>query len=44
MLELVPESYLDQAPPTEEEVCEGIDALIRESVAFLVKVGGEDIA
>jgi hypothetical protein len=42
LLELVPENYLDQAPPTEEEIREGIDQVIRDSVAFLIRAKKED--
>jgi len=41
-LELVPENYLDQAPPTDDEVREGMEQVIRDSVAFLIRAGKED--
>lgn len=37
LLELVPENYLDQSPPTEDEVREGIEQIIRDSIAFLIR-------
>jgi type I restriction-modification system DNA methylase subunit len=37
LLELVPENYLDQAPPTPDEVREGIEQVIRDSAAFVVR-------
>ena len=36
-LELVPEAYLDQAPPTEEELQLAVEKMTRESVAFLIE-------
>ncbi len=42
LLELVPENYLDQAPPTKDEVREGIEQVIRDSVAFLIRARKED--
>jgi hypothetical protein len=38
LLELVPEAYLDQAPPTEASVKQGIEQAVRETFAFLVKI------
>ena len=43
ILELVPENYLDQSPPTDEEVKVGIERVIRGAVAFMVKAGKEDV-
>lgn len=40
--ELVPEYYLDQSAPTIEEVQSGIEEVIRNATAFLVKEGIED--
>jgi type I restriction enzyme M protein len=42
LLELVPENYLDQFPPSDEEVRSGIEEVIRNSVAFLIRSGKED--
>jgi type I restriction enzyme M protein len=42
LLELVPENYLDQSSPTEDEIRVGIEQVIRESVAFLVKSGNDN--
>jgi type I restriction-modification system DNA methylase subunit len=42
LLELVPENYLDQAPPTEQEVRDGIEQVIRNAVAFLIRDKKED--
>ncbi|MGI0102301.1 MAG: HsdM family class I SAM-dependent methyltransferase [Nitrosotalea sp.] len=36
-LELVPEAYLDQKDPTSSEIENGIDSLVRETVAFLIR-------
>jgi type I restriction-modification system DNA methylase subunit len=41
MLELVPENYLDQAAPTQEEIRRGGERIIRNSIAYLVQAGGE---
>ncbi len=41
LLELVPENYLDQAPPSIKEVQEGIEQVIRDAMAFLVRAGKE---
>ena len=40
-LELVPENYLDQAPPTPSEVQAGIDQVTRDAAAFLIRAGRE---
>ncbi|MCJ7633697.1 SAM-dependent methyltransferase [Candidatus Bathyarchaeota archaeon] len=40
--ELVPEYYLDQSAPTIEQVQSGIEEVIRNAAAFLVKEGIED--
>jgi type I restriction-modification system DNA methylase subunit len=42
LLELVPENYLDQALPSEEDIREGIEQVIRDSVAYLIRAGKED--
>jgi len=44
MVELVPENYLDQPPPTDREIGDGIDQVIRDSVAFLIRARKEDDA
>ncbi len=36
-LELVPENYLDQAPPTAEELQHEMDQVMRDAVAFLIR-------
>jgi len=36
MLELVPEAHLNGLPPSTEEIQQGLDRLIRESVAFSI--------
>lgn len=36
ILELVPEAYLDDIPPSIEEINQGVDQVIRETVAFLI--------
>lgn len=41
LLELVPEAYLDQSPPTEDQIRLLAESLTRESVAFLIKTGNE---
>ncbi len=42
MLELIPENYLDQEIPTDDEVRQGIEEVVRESIAFLIKAKRED--
>lgn len=42
LLELVPENYLDQVHPMQEEIRKGIEQVIRDSVAFLIRSGKED--
>jgi len=44
LLELIPENYLDQEPPTDDEIREGIEEVVRGSVAFLIKAKKEDEA
>jgi len=36
-LELVPEAYIDQKEPTTEEIEDGVENLIRETAAFLIR-------
>ena len=43
LLELVPENYLDQSTPSKEEIRTGIEQVIRDSVAFLVRSGKENV-
>ncbi|HLF16122.1 MAG TPA: N-6 DNA methylase [Candidatus Thermoplasmatota archaeon] len=40
--ELAPEYYLDQAAPTAEEIQQGVENVIRNAVAFLVREGLDD--
>ncbi len=42
LLELVPENYLDQNPPGPDELGDGIEQVIRDSVAFLIRARKED--
>jgi len=41
LLELVPENYLDQAQPSMEESQRGIEQVVRDAVAFLIRFGRE---
>ncbi|MFC1990418.1 hypothetical protein ACFLVW_07730 [Chloroflexota bacterium] len=41
-LELVPENYLDQDPPSIEENQQGVEQVIRDAVAFMIRFGRED--
>jgi len=41
LLELVPEAYLNQAIPTEEEIEEGVEQLVRETVAQIIRTRKE---
>jgi len=43
LLELVPEAYLDERPPTIGEIQQGVDETIRDTVAFLIKTRKEDV-
>jgi type I restriction-modification system DNA methylase subunit len=40
LLELVPENYLDEPPPTEEEMAVGIEEVMRNAAAYMVRSGG----
>lgn len=42
-LELCPEQYLDQPPPTSAEVQKEAERLVRESYAFLIRSGKEEM-
>ncbi len=37
LFELVPEAYLDLKTPSEQEIIDGMDNLVRETVAFLIR-------
>jgi hypothetical protein len=41
LLELVPENYLDQAPPSDAEVTAGIESVARDTVSYIVRAGKE---
>ncbi len=43
LLELVPENYLDQPPPDNVQIQGLVDQTVRDSVAFLIKIGEEGI-
>jgi type I restriction enzyme M protein len=42
-LELVPEVYLDEKTPDVLEIENGMEQLIRESIAYLIRAGREDV-
>jgi hypothetical protein len=42
LLELVPENYLDQEQPTIEETQQGVEQVVRDAVAFLIRFGKEE--
>jgi type I restriction enzyme M protein len=42
LLELVPENYLEHRPPTDDELRNGIDQVIRDAVAYMIHAGLED--
>ncbi|MBE0611028.1 MAG: N-6 DNA methylase [Dehalococcoidia bacterium] len=44
MYELVPENYLDQALPTPEELQDGMEQILRNSVAFMIRSRKENVA
>jgi type I restriction-modification system DNA methylase subunit len=39
LMELVPENYLDEAAPTDAEIAAGIEAVMRDAAAYLVRAG-----
>lgn len=41
LLELVPENYLDEAKPTAAEIVSGIESVMRDAAAYLVRAGKE---
>jgi len=41
LLELIPENYLDQSPPSMQDIQEGVENIVRESVAFLIRTRRE---
>lgn len=41
LLELVPEAYLDQKIPTKDEIMEGIEELVREAAAYIIRSKNE---
>lgn len=43
LMELVPESYLDEAAPTAAEIVAGIDAVMRDAAAYIVRAGKERV-
>jgi len=43
MYELVPENYLDQALPTPEELQDGMEQILRNSVAFMIRSRNENV-
>lgn len=42
MLELVPEAYVEQEPPTADDILQESEQIVRESVSFLIQTGQED--
>lgn len=42
LLELVPEAYLDNKPVTSEDIRKGMEQLVRENVAFIIRFGREE--
>lgn len=42
LLELVPEAYLEQRIPSKEEIMDGIDELVREAAAFIIRSKNEN--
>ena len=41
LLELVAENYLDQAPPSDNELTVGMEAVLRDTVSYIVRAGKE---
>jgi type I restriction-modification system DNA methylase subunit len=44
LLELVPEAYIDSKPIIQEDIQEGIENLVRETAALLIRYGKEKVA
>jgi hypothetical protein len=42
LLELVPENYLDQHPPSGDDIRRGIENVVRESIAYMIQSKRED--
>jgi type I restriction enzyme M protein len=42
LLELVPEAYLDSKPVSTEDISRGIEQLVRENAAFIIRFGKEE--
>ena len=42
LLELVPENYLDQALPSPEDIQLGVEQVVRDAVAFIIRSGKEN--
>lgn len=43
ILELCPEAYIDENLPSMDEVKQGVEMTVRDTVAFLIRVGKEDV-
>jgi type I restriction-modification system DNA methylase subunit len=43
ILELCPEAYLDEIPPSLDDIKEGVEATVRDTVAFLIRARREDV-
>lgn len=37
LLELVPENYLDEAPPTDEEIRKGMEEVLRDALSYIIR-------
>ena len=42
-LELIPEAYLEQEPLSEDDIGKGVESVLRECAAFLVRNGIEAV-
>jgi type I restriction enzyme M protein len=42
LLELVPEAYLDSKPVRHEDISKGVEQLVRENAAFIIRFGKEE--
>jgi len=43
ILELCPEAYLDENPPSIDEIKKGVEMTVRDTVAFLIRAGNEEV-
>jgi hypothetical protein len=42
LFELVPENYLDEPPPTREEIVTGMESVLRDAVGYMIRTGRQE--